>query len=138
MSGETNTSTGLAAKMEKKRKRQAEEPSEQSKSDAPNKSKGAAPDGPKNKKRKSGKNKKDKKDKEDQTDKPKTLKGEPLQKERKGTVDEAIGKMDGRLLADHFIQKAKRHNKELTAVELNDLSVPGMVESHPYTYGRSH
>ncbi|OJJ61319.1 hypothetical protein ASPSYDRAFT_43261 [Aspergillus sydowii CBS 593.65] len=124
MSGETNTSTGFAAKMEKKRKRQAEEPPKQSKSDAPNKSTGGASDGPKNKKRKSGKNKKDKKDKEDKTDKPKTLKGEPLQKERKGTVDEAIGKMDGRLLADHFIQKAKRHNKELTAVELSDLSVP--------------
>lgn len=135
MSGETKTSTGLAAKMEKKRKRQAEEPSKQSKSDAPNKSTGAASDGPKDKKRKSGKNKKDK---EDQADKPKTLKGEPLQKERKGTVDEAIGKMDGRLLADHFIQKAKRHNKELTAVELNDLSVPGMVDVCPLHYGYRH
>ncbi|KAL1998604.1 hypothetical protein VTN02DRAFT_5908 [Thermoascus thermophilus] len=32
--------------------------------------------------------------------------------------------MDGRLLADYFGQKAKRHNKELTAMELNDLYVP--------------
>lgn len=32
--------------------------------------------------------------------------------------------MDGRLLADYFCQQAKRHNKELTAMELNDLYVP--------------
>ncbi|KAL4922190.1 U3-containing 90S pre-ribosomal complex subunit-domain containing protein [Aspergillus aurantiobrunneus] len=121
MSGEPNTLTSLATKMEKKRKRHAEEPSKQSKSGAPTKSTGTASEGPKNKKRKSGKSKKDKKD---QKDKPKAPKGEPLEKERKGTVDEAIGKMDGRLLADHFVQKAKWHNKELTAVELNDLSVP--------------
>ncbi|TPR05021.1 exodeoxyribonuclease III (xth) family protein [Aspergillus niger] len=44
--------------------------------------------------------------------------------ETKGGIDEAIGKMDGRLLADHFVQKARRHNKELSAVELSDLSVP--------------
>ncbi|KAL6233557.1 hypothetical protein BDW75DRAFT_185399 [Aspergillus navahoensis] len=128
MSGEANTSTGLAAKIDKKRKRQAEEPSssKQSKPDAPNISTvGGSSEGPKNKKRKSGKGKKDNKDKKERTDKPKAIRGEPLEKERKGiSVNEAIGKMDGRLLADHFVQKAKRHNKELTAVELSDLSVP--------------
>ncbi|KAL4924924.1 uncharacterized protein BDV17DRAFT_284370 [Aspergillus undulatus] len=129
MSSENKTSTGLATKLDKKRKRQAEEPSEQtpSKPDAP-KSTGAASEGPQNKKRKGGKDKKGEKDKKarkDDTDKPKAVRGEPLEKERKGiSVDEAIGKMDGRLLADHFAQKARRHNKEITAVELDDLSVP--------------
>ena len=42
-------------------------------------------------------------------------------------INESIGKMDGRLLADFFAQKAKRHNKELTAVELNDIYLPGML-----------
>ncbi|KAL4786471.1 U3-containing 90S pre-ribosomal complex subunit-domain containing protein [Aspergillus varians] len=136
MSGEAKAPTGLAAKMDKKRKRQAEEPSTQSKSDAPNKSANAASEVPKNKKIKSGKGKKDNKD---QADKPKAPKGEPLQKERKGTVDEAIGKMDGRLLADHFIQKAKRHNKELTAVELSDLSVPdtAFLDTSSFTSSRT-
>ncbi|KAL4997617.1 U3-containing 90S pre-ribosomal complex subunit-domain containing protein [Aspergillus recurvatus] len=128
MSGEANISTGLAAKIDKKRKRQAEEPSssKQSKPDAPNKSTGGVlSEGPKNKKRKNGKGKKDRKDQKDRPDKPKAIRGEPLEKEREGiSVNEAIGKMDGRLLADHFVQKAKRHNKELTAVELSDLSVP--------------
>ncbi|KAK2743402.1 hypothetical protein FQN57_004867 [Myotisia sp. PD_48] len=41
-----------------------------------------------------------------------------------GGIDEAIGNMDGQLLADFFVQKAKRHNKELSAVELNDLYIP--------------
>ncbi|KAL4754753.1 hypothetical protein BDW72DRAFT_101971 [Aspergillus terricola var. indicus] len=134
MSGEANAPTGLAAKIDRKRKRQAEEPSssKQSKPDAPNQSTGDGPsEGPSNKKRKSGNRKKDKKDKKDQKDqkdqkdKPKAIRGEPLEKERKGiSVNEAIVKMDGQLLADHFVQKAKRHNKELTAVELSDLSVP--------------
>ena len=45
--------------------------------------------------------------------------------ERKGDTDESISKMDGRLLADHFMQRARKLNKELTAVELNDLHIPG-------------
>jgi protein CMS1 len=140
MSGEANASTGLAAKIDKKRKRQAEEPSssKQSKPDAPNQATGDGPsEGPKNKKRKSGKDKKDKKDK---NDKPKAVRGEPLEKERKGiSVNEAIGKMDGRLLADHFVQKAKRHNKELTAVELSDLSVPesAFLDTSSFTSART-
>jgi protein CMS1 len=125
MSSDAPTSSGLAAKVNKKRKRQAEEPPKQNKTGA-SKLTSNASEGPKDKKRKQGKNKKEKKD-TDQEDKPKVIRGEPLAKERKGGMDEAIGKMDGRLLADHFVQKAKRHNKELTAVELSDLSVPGMV-----------
>ncbi|KAL4862928.1 hypothetical protein BDV12DRAFT_178165 [Aspergillus spectabilis] len=133
MPGEAKTPAGLAAKVDKKRKRQAEESSKQSKSDAPNKSTNAAFEGPKNKKRKNGKNK------QEQADKPKAPRGEPLEKERKGTVDEAIGKMDGRLLADHFIQKAKRHNKELSAVELSDLSVPdsAFLDTSSFTSSRT-
>ena len=46
--------------------------------------------------------------------------------ERKDGIDESIGKMDGKLLADYLAQKAKRHNKDLTAVELDDIYVPGM------------
>lgn len=45
--------------------------------------------------------------------------------EGKGDTDESISKMDGRLLADHFMQRARKLNKELTAVELNDLHIPG-------------
>ncbi|CRG82965.1 hypothetical protein PISL3812_00312 [Talaromyces islandicus] len=48
----------------------------------------------------------------------------PKQQEREEAVDESISKMDGQLLADHFLQKAKRHNKDLTAVELGDMSIP--------------
>ncbi|KAN0072161.1 U3-containing 90S pre-ribosomal complex subunit domain containing protein [Elaphomyces granulatus] len=44
--------------------------------------------------------------------------------EQKGDTDESISKMDGRLLADHFMQRARKLNKELTAVELNDLHIP--------------
>ncbi|KAL3472645.1 U3-containing 90S pre-ribosomal complex subunit-domain containing protein [Aspergillus californicus] len=121
MSGKAPISSSLAAKVDKKRKRQAEEPSKKSKAEAPNESTNDAPEGSKRKKPKKGKSKKNP---TEQEDKPKALKGDAQEKERKGGSDEAISKMDGRLLADHFVQKAKRHNKELTAVELNDLSVP--------------
>lgn len=47
--------------------------------------------------------------------------------ERKGGTDESISKMDGRLLADHFMQRSRKLNKELTAIELNDLHIPGEV-----------
>lgn len=46
--------------------------------------------------------------------------------EPKGGIDESLSQMDGRLLADLFIQKARKHKKDLTAIELNDISVPGM------------
>ncbi|KKK14343.1 hypothetical protein AOCH_001060 [Aspergillus ochraceoroseus] len=118
MSGETATPSGLAAKVDKKRKRHAEESSKETKA-AASKPTGDVSEGHQKKKKRKNGNKKT-----EDTDKPKMIRGEPLEKERKGGMDESIGKMDGRLLADHFAQKAKRHNKELTAVELSDISVP--------------
>ncbi|RHZ70521.1 hypothetical protein CDV55_104118 [Aspergillus turcosus] len=112
--------SSLSAKVNKKRKRQAEEAPKEDKA-APAKSTSnntsEAAEGPQKKKKKNSKSKqKQQKQKEQDED--------PKQQERKGGIDESIGKMDGRLLADHFAQKAKRHNKDLTAVELSDLSVP--------------
>ncbi|KAK2808161.1 hypothetical protein FQN50_004902 [Emmonsiellopsis sp. PD_5] len=49
---------------------------------------------------------------------------DPKDAGKKDGVDESIGKMDGRLLADFFAQQAKRHNDELTAVELDDIYIP--------------
>jgi protein CMS1 len=112
--------SGLSVKINKKRKRQAEEAPKEDKA-APAKSTNnntsEAAEGPQKKKKKNSKNKQKQQKKKEQDEDPK-------QQERKGGIDESIGKMDGRLLADHFVQKAKRHNKELTAVELGDLSVP--------------
>lgn len=106
---------GLSSKLENKRKRQADDSTKQNKPDtAP-----TAPvtaDGPNKKKRKKGKNNKTQSDQEEKT------------QDRKGGVDESIGKMDGRLLADYFVQRAKKLDKELSAVELSDLSVPGMYQ----------
>lgn len=100
--------SGLSKKIDKKRKRQADDSaaSKQDKSDA------APPpaDAPNKKKKNAKKNKKEQSEQD---------------VNRKDGVDESIGKMDGRLLADHFMQKAKKLDKELSAVELSDLSVPG-------------
>lgn len=79
-------------------------------------------------------NKYDKKNKKDKNagkgsgkdDAKKPAAGTPQKQGREEAFDESIGKMDGQLLADHFLQKAKRHNKDLTAVELSDMSIPGM------------
>ncbi|KUL83936.1 hypothetical protein ZTR_06834 [Talaromyces verruculosus] len=46
------------------------------------------------------------------------------QPDREEAVDESISKMNEQILADYFLQKAKAHNKDLTAVELSDMSVP--------------
>lgn len=133
----TPNPSGLAAKVDKKRKRQAEESSsKETKADSAPSEKA---DGPSQKKQKNdkkkgkGKGKNDKKGTKAKGDgnegdkpKPKPKTNDSKETEEKGSVDEAIGKMDGRLLADHFLQKAKRHNKELTEVELGDLSVPGI------------
>lgn len=117
--------TGLSAKIDKKRKREADQPATE------NKAAGAS-NGPSQKKRKDDKNKgskKGKKDKKDKKDKPKqdAEPKDPKLTESKGGLNEDIGKMDGGLLADHLMQKSKRHNKHLTAVELSDLSIPGML-----------
>jgi hypothetical protein len=50
---------------------------------------------------------------------------DPRDSGKKSGIDESIGKMNGRLLADFFAQQAKRHDDELTTVELNDIYVPG-------------
>lgn len=97
--------SGLSNKIDKKRKRQADESAASKQDAAP-----PSADAPSKKKKKAKKNKKE----------------QPEQDvNRKDGVDESIGKMDGRLLADHFAQKAKKLDKELSAVELSDLSVPG-------------
>jgi protein CMS1 len=62
----------------------------------------------------------------------------PKQQDREEAFDESISKMDGQLLADYFLQKAKRHNKDLTAVELSDMSVPGMYSSRDILKLRSN
>ena len=43
--------------------------------------------------------------------------------------NDKIGKMDNRLLADLVTQANKRFGKSLSLVELNDLSIPGTLQS---------
>lgn len=109
---EAEAPKGLAAKLDKKRKRQAEESTKQDKPEAAPAAAGG--DESNKKKRKKNKNKKKQPEQDVKT------------QERKGGVDESIGKMDGRLLADYFAQRAQKLDKELSAVELSDLSVPGV------------
>lgn len=45
--------------------------------------------------------------------------------DREEGVDEAIAKMDGQLLSDYLVQKAKRFEKYLTSVELEDRCISG-------------
>lgn len=106
---------------EKKRKRKAEDHSEESKS-KPAQTSTKSHDGPSKKKQKKGKNKSHKKQNQKQQDVQDTKKEE----QRNHAVDDSIAMMDGRLLADHLAQKAQKLNKELTAVELDDLCVSGM------------
>ncbi|KAF9888413.1 hypothetical protein FE257_008691 [Aspergillus nanangensis] len=113
--------SGLSAKLDKKRKR---DNADSSKEKSAGTASGAS-EGPDNKKRKDGKNKANKKDTKDkdhskQDAEPK----DPKATESKGSINEDIGKMDGGLLADHMAKKSKRHNKNITAIELSDLSVP--------------
>lgn len=122
---ESNAASGLTAKVDKKRKRNTEEEASSAKDAAtPAANNGTTPAGPSTKKQKNRQKLKEKK-----KQKAKEESGDVQEGERKEGIDESIGKMDGRLLVDHFAQKAKRHNKELTAVELNDLSVPGVYFS---------
>ncbi|OQE78473.1 hypothetical protein PENNAL_c0056G10727 [Penicillium nalgiovense] len=105
---DTNAPKGLSNKLQNKRKRQADDAApKQEKPEA-----GTPAEGSSKKKQKKNKNKK------------KQAEHDESQSTRKDGIDESIGKMDGRLLGDHFAQKAKRHDKELSAVELSDLSVP--------------
>lgn len=110
---DSNPPKGLSTKLQNKRKRQADDTApKQEKPEA-----GTPAEGSTKKKQKKNKNKK------------KIAEHDAEHSSRKDGIDESIGKMDGRLLGDHFAQKAKRHEKELSAVELSDLSVPGMDTS---------
>lgn len=128
---ESKAASGLSAKVDKKRKRQVEDgdagPSNGSTTaTATTTTPVAAADGPSKKKQKNKQKLKEKKKLQKAKEQEQQGDGEGGKGgQRKEGIDEAIGKMDGRLLVDHFAQKAKRHNKELTAMELNDLSVPG-------------
>lgn len=67
---------------------------------------------------------KDKKFNKNNKDNKKPSNKTAQQADRDESVDESISKMNEQILADHFLQKAKVHNKDLTAVELSDMSVP--------------
>ncbi len=43
-----------------------------------------------------------------------------------GSINVAIGKMGRSLLADYIAQRTKRFQRDLSAVELDDLHIPGM------------
>lgn len=75
-----------------------------------------------NKDKKFNKNNSKNKDKKKDDKKPTSKTAQ--QPDREEAVDESISKMNEQLLADYFMQKAKAHNKDLTAVELSDMSVP--------------
>lgn len=69
-------------------------------------------------------NKNNNKDKKGGSKGSKPMNKTPQQPDREEATDESISKMNEQILADHFLQKAKAHNKDLTAVELSDMSVP--------------
>ncbi|OQD77307.1 hypothetical protein PENDEC_c003G02698 [Penicillium decumbens] len=116
---------GLSNKLDKKRKRQADDSTKQDKPEAAPAASAPA-DGPSKKKRKQKKNKKQ------QAEHDARMQG------RQDGIDQSIGKMDGRLLADYFAQRAKKADKELSAVELNDLSVPdyAFLDTSSFTESR--
>ncbi|KAI3228419.1 hypothetical protein DTO012A9_4620 [Penicillium roqueforti] len=119
---DTNAPQGLSNKLQNKRKRQADDAAlKQEKPEA-----GTPAEGSSKKKQKKNKNKK------------KQAEHDEHQSTRKDGIDESIGKMDGRLLGDHFAQKAKRHEKELSAVELSDLSIPdsAFLDTSSFTSSR--
>ncbi|OAX80813.1 hypothetical protein ACJ72_04844 [Emergomyces africanus] len=97
------------AKAGKKRRREDEEDSEPPKATAPTPLPATTDEsGSKKKKRK----------------RVKQIVEDPKEADKKDGIDESIGKMDGRLLADFFAQQAKRHDSELTTVELDDIYIP--------------
>lgn len=130
---ESNATSGLSAKVDKKRKRQTEDgdatPANKKTSAAATTTtttSAAASDGPSKKKQKNKQKLKEKKKQQKAKEQQQQQQdGEDGKGEQRKDIDESIGKMDGRLLVDFFAQKAKRHNKEISAVELSDLSVPG-------------
>lgn len=117
---------GLAGKLEKKRKRQLEESARQDQPDlTPSTTSNTPAKGPSQKKRKKGKKGTNQ-----------TRQDLNAQNPKEDGIDESIGKMDGKLLSDYLAQRAQKQDKELSAVELNDLSVPGMrTNTFPGFYG---
>ncbi|KAJ5652390.1 Protein CMS1 [Penicillium longicatenatum] len=115
---------GLSAKLDKKRKRQADDAKQDKPDTVPAAAPAASADGPSKKKRK-GKKKQPQEDANAQ--------------DRKNGIDESIGRMDGKLLADYFAQRAQKLDKELSAVELNDLSVSDstFLDTSAYTEPRT-
>lgn len=114
---ENAPSKGLSSKLGEKRKRQADDANKQPKAEtAP-----TTGDGLSKRQRKLKKQKK-------------APEQDARSQDRKNGVDESIGRMDGRLLADYFVQRAQKLDKELSAVELNDLSIPG--NAHSYNHNR--
>ncbi|KAJ5798097.1 Protein CMS1 [Penicillium pulvis] len=115
---------GLSAKLDKKRKRQADDAKQDKPDTAPAAAPAASADGPSKKKRKQKK-------KQPQED--------TNAQDRKNGIDESIGRMDGKLLADYFAQRAQKLDKELSAVELNDLSVSDstFLDTSAYTEPRT-
>ncbi|KAJ5548766.1 Protein CMS1 [Penicillium frequentans] len=115
---------GLSAKLDKKRKRQADDAKQDKPDTAPAAAPAASADGPSKKKRKQKK-------KQPQED--------VNAQDRKNGIDESIGRMDGKLLADYFAQRAQKLDKELSAVELNDLSVSDstFLDTSAYTEPRT-
>ncbi|KLJ06846.1 hypothetical protein EMPG_17663 [Blastomyces silverae] len=99
----------LLAKATKKRRREDEEDVLPAKQAAPTAPSTAANDGGSKKKKRK---------------RTKQIVEDPKDADKKDGIDESIGKMDGPLLADFFAQQAKRHNSELTTVELDDVYVP--------------
>ncbi|PGH09518.1 protein CMS1 [Blastomyces parvus] len=99
----------LLTKATKKRRREDEDDALPAKQAAPTAPATAADDGGSKKKKRK---------------RTKQIVEDPKDADKKDGIDESIGKMDGPLLADFFAQQAKRHNSELTAVELADVYVP--------------
>ncbi|PIG83666.1 hypothetical protein AARAC_005750 [Aspergillus arachidicola] len=142
MSTEAAKLSGLSAKIDNKRKRQAEESSKQAGPATGN------AEGPSNKKRKNGKSKpkkggKDKKDKPQQDASEKEQR-DVKQTETKGGIDEAIGKMDGRLVPESsFLDTSSfdlpRQLEKLPAFlkafspKGSDLSKPSEEKGTPHT-----
>lgn len=62
--------------------------------------------------------------KQKQTKKPKDIDDEALDAE--AGVNHAIGYMDSKLVADHVAQRTRRHQPDLSMVEVEDLYIPGI------------
>ena len=43
-------------------------------------------------------------------------------------VDEAVGKMDSRLIADYMVQRTKRFSEQSSLDDFEDIRIPGNVD----------